>query len=130
FPLPTLEHRAIANGSSDDGTLPRVGAEFTIVSTSSTELSLRAGYFREPAHGTRLQLFLDENPRDRKPDTNVPANAPPFSQAYDTVFDGGRAENHVSFGLGATFSRRISVDLAFDVASTTKLGVLSVFGRF
>jgi long-subunit fatty acid transport protein len=122
-------NRAIASATSDDGTLPRIGAEFALASTSTAELSLRAGYFHEPAHGTKALLYPDLN-KDRKPDNGTPIDAPPFSQAYAATFDGGVAENHYSFGLGATFARRYSVDLAFDIAQSTKVGVLSFFARF
>jgi long-subunit fatty acid transport protein len=122
-------NRAISQGTSDDGTLLRVGAEYTLVAKAGAELALRGGWYREPAHGTKVQLFEDEN-RDRIPDSNTPANAPPITQAYATTFDGGQAENHYSFGLGASFARRFSVDLAFDISKTTKSAVLSAFARF
>ncbi len=122
-------NRAISAGSSDDGTLPRVGAEFTLLAKAGSEVALRAGWYHEPAHGTKVLLYADAN-RDRIPDTNVPVNAAPISQAYQTTFDGGRAENHYSFGLGASFARRFSVDLAFDISKTTKSAVLSAFARF
>jgi len=121
--------RAIGSGSSEDGTLPRVGAEYTLLAKAGAELALRAGWYREPAHGTKVPLFADDD-RNRIPDSGQAVDAPPISEAYATTFDGGRAENHYSFGLGASFARRYSVDLAFDISRTTKSAVLSAFARF
>lgn len=126
---PDNASRAIGEGTSDDGTIPRIGAEYTLVAKAGSELALRGGWYREPPHGTKVPLFADDN-RDRIPDSNTPVDAPPISQAYATTFDGGKAENHFSFGLGASFARRFSVDLAFDISKTTKSGVLSAFARF
>jgi long-chain fatty acid transport protein len=121
--------RAISLGHSDDGTLYRLGAEWTLVAKAGSEVSLRAGWYHEPAHGTKVQLFADDD-RNRIPDTSTPVNAPPISQAYATTFDGGDSENHYSFGLGAALARRFSIDLAFDISKTTKSAVLSAFARF
>src|SRR5262249_55944400 len=82
--------RVVSGGSSDDGTLPRVGAEFNIVATSSTDVNLRAGYYHEPAHGTKVALYSDVSPQDRKPDSGTPKETVPFSEAYRTTFDGGK----------------------------------------
>ncbi len=122
--------RAISRGSSDDGTVPRFGAEYTL-QLSGTEVNIRAGYYREPAHGMRLDLYPDAD-RDRRADNGPPIEVtnPPFSAAYRTSFDGGTVDNHVSFGLGATLLRRFSVDLAFDFGKASKQAVLSAFARF
>lgn len=120
--------RGLANGSSEDGTLYRIGAEYT-VPFQNGEVNLRAGWFREPAHGTKLALY-DDADRNRIPDLTKPVDVPPFSQAYKVSFDGGEKEDHVSFGLGSTISRIFSIDLAFDIAKTTKSGVVSAFFRF
>jgi hypothetical protein len=122
--------RAISRGRSEDGTVPRVGAEYTVALQAGTELNFRAGYFREPSHGTRASLFPDNAPIDRQPDSDTAVDAAPFSQAYDTTFSGGERENHFSVGLGATIARRFSVDVAFDYSKTTKAGVVSALMRF
>ncbi|MEO6323822.1 MAG: hypothetical protein ABIT01_09225 [Thermoanaerobaculia bacterium] len=121
--------RAISGGSSEDGTIPRIGVEYTAPFGSGTEVNFRVGYFREPAHGTKLQLYPDLN-NDRRADPVSPIEFPPISQAYRTAFDGGVAENHVSFGVGASIARHLSIDLAADLSPSTKVVVLSAFYRF
>lgn len=121
--------RAVSGASSDDGTLPRVGIEYTIPFSSGSEVNIRAGYFNEPKHGTRIQLYPDTN-GDRRADPVAPVTLPPVSQAYQTAFNGGESENHVSFGLGASIARHLSIDLAADLAKTTRVFVLSAFYRF
>lgn len=133
-PLPTgcpVEARAVARGEADDGTLPRFGAEYTFTAGSSTEINLRAGYYREPAHGMRLVLYPDAD-RNRRADAApaVEVTNPPLSQAYRTAFDGGTPDDHVSVGLGATFGRTLSLDLAYDVGKASRQFVASAFFRF
>jgi hypothetical protein len=123
-------NRAIGRGESEDGTLPRAGIELALVATPGSEIVLRGGWYHEPAHGTKVPLYADESPRDRVPDSGTPVNAIPITQAYATTFDGGRSENHYSFGFGASFARRYSIDVAFDLSRTTKSAVVSAFARF
>jgi hypothetical protein len=122
--------RSIPQGSSDDGTLPRAGAEYTAEFRSGQQDSFRAGWYREPAHGTRLDLYPDTDV-DRKPDVGSPVDIvdPPLSDAFHTSYDGGEAQNHYSFGLGATFGKAFSLDVAVDVGKTTRQLVLSAFLR-
>lgn len=122
--------RSISQGSSDDGTIPRAGAEYTTEFKSGQQLSFRAGWYREPAHGTSIDLYPDAN-RDRRPDGESPVNIvnPPLSDAFHTSYDGGKAENHFSFGLGATLGKAFSMDIAVDLGDTTRQMVLSAFLR-
>ena len=123
--------RYVSSGTSDDGTLFRAGAEYTLT-FGSTIMNLRAGYYREPAHGMKIQLYPDAD-RDRRPDPgSSPANltSPPYTDAFATSFDGGKAENHVSFGLGVSIARHLSIDVAFDTSPSSQQGVLSAFYRF
>jgi len=129
FPFPTNDQRGITTGTSDDGTLPRVGAEFTFPLPAGSEINLRAGYFHEPAHGTRVRLAADTN-ADRLPDSGAEVTAPGFTDAFSISYNGGQGENHYSGGIGATISRVFSVDVAFDYSKTTKSGVVSAFFRF
>lgn len=128
---PTTQERSVASGSGEDGTVPHVGLEYTFP-TAGVELSLRAGYYREPAHGTRLTLYPDLD-KDGKPDPGSQPSRitdPPVSDAYDVSFDGGGIQNHVAVGVGASIARHLSVDAAFDYSKATKSFVLSAFYRF
>ncbi len=122
--------RTVSKGESDDGTVPRVGAEYTFEFSSGTQLSLRAGWYREPAHGTKVALYPDQD-RNRQPDSGSPAKLvnPPFSDAFATSFNGGEAENHGSFGIGMLIGRHLSLDLAADFGKTSRQIVLSAFFR-
>lgn len=128
---PSTADRSAASGSNEDGTIPHVGLEYTVSSTG-LELAFRAGYYREPAHGTRLTLYPDAN-RDGKADTgSSPSNItdPPLTDAYNVSFDGGQVQNHVSLGVGASVARHLSIDAAYDYSKSTKSFVLSAFYRF
>ncbi len=120
--------RAISKGSSDDGTVPRLGAEYTLEFSSGTQLSLRGGWYREPAHGTKISFYPQAN---RQPASGTPVVLvnPPFSQAFATSFDGGQAESHGSFGVGLVLGRFLAVDVAADLAKTSRQLVVSAFLR-
>jgi hypothetical protein len=122
--------RSISQGSSEDGTLPRAGAEYTAEFRSGQQVSFRAGWYREPAHGTRLDLYPDAN-KDRRPDGGSPVDIvnPPLTEAFHTSYDGGEAQNHYSFGAGATLGKAFSLDIAVDIGKTTRQLVLSAFVR-
>jgi len=123
--------RYVSSGESDDGTLYRAGAEYTFT-LGTTILNLRAGYYREPAHGMKIQLYPDAD-RDRRPDPGSTAanlTSPPYTDAFATSFDGGKAENHISFGVGVSIARHLSIDVAFDTSPSSQQGVLSAFYRF
>jgi hypothetical protein len=55
---------------------------------------------------------------------------PPFSGGVTSVFDGGKAENRYSGGLGLTFGRALSLDAAYDVGQSAQHFAVSLFWRF
>ncbi len=118
----------VAIGTTEDRWIPRVGAEYMFLFSNAT-LALRAGYYREPENNTVLQLY----PGVRGGTVgSSPANVtnPPFTSAFNEGFNAGSAENHISFGLGATFGRNIAFDIAGDFSKTSSSGVASLFFRF
>lgn len=126
------QSRVIPGGRGEDGTVPRAGAEWTLPLKGPVQVALRGGWHRQPAHGMLVDLYPDTD-RDRRPDAGAPPAEivqPPLSDAFRTTYDGGRAEHHVSFGLGLTFGRTLSVDLAADLAESNDSYVLSAFFRF
>ncbi len=118
--------RAVSNATVDDGTVFRAGAEYTFVFASNSRLSIRGGYYYEPAHGMKVDLYPDAN-ADRRADSDTPAevSSPPFTSAYRTLFDGAKAENHVSFGFGYSPSSSWAFDLAGDYSKSSQYFVLS-----
>ncbi len=126
------QNRVIPDGRAEDGTVPRVGAEWTLPLKGSLLVALRGGWHLQPAHGMKVDLYSDAD-RDRKPDPgSAPAEIvqPPLTDAFQTTYDGGKDEDHVSFGLGLTFGRSLSIDLAADLSSSNDAYVLSAFYRF
>lgn len=125
------DKRAISKGETEDGNVFRAGAEYTLLLSSSSRLSLRGGYYREPAHGMTVSLYPDAN-SDRRADSGAPVDvsSPPFSSAYKKLFDGGEAEDHFSFGAGFSPSSSWSIDVAGDVSSSSQYFVLSGFFRW
>jgi hypothetical protein len=80
----------------------------------------------------KVDLYPDAD-RDRRPDAgSVPAeiDQPPLTDAFRTTYDGGEDEDHVSFGLGMTVGRSLSVDLAADLSTSNDAYVVSAFYRF
>ncbi len=125
------ENRAVSKGTASDGTLVRFGAEYALTYSREREIVMRAGYYLEPAHGMKVDLYPDAD-RDRRPDDGPPieVSEPPFSDAYRRTFDGGTAENHFSFGVGVRLGRSFSIDLAADIGKSNQYAVLSAFYRF
>lgn len=126
------QNRVIPAGRADDGTVPRVGLEWTLPWKAAVEVALRGGWHRQPANGMKVDLYPDAD-RDRRPDPGsspVEIVQPPLSDAFRTTYDGGKDENHFSFGLGLTVSRKLSVDLAADLSTSNDSFVLSAFYRF
>lgn len=124
--------RVVPDATAEDVTVPRLGAEWTLPLKGSLQVALRGGWHREPAHGMLVELYPDTD-RDRRPDAgSAPAEIlqPPLTDAFRTTYDGGADEDHVSFGLGLTFGRKLSVDLAADLADSNDAYVLSAFYRF
>ena len=130
-PCPS-QNRVIPDGRSEDGTVPRAGAEWTLPWKGTFQVALRGGWHLQPAHGMLVDLYPDAD-RDRRPDAGSAPEVipqPPLSDAFQTTYDGGEDEHHVSFGLGLTFGRKLSVDLAADLSESNDAFVLSAFYRF
>jgi long-subunit fatty acid transport protein len=135
--LPTVSYSGIAAPPSgdwvgpllaelappDDVIVPRVGVEY-VASTSDILFAFRLGYHREPTRGVTADLKA----RDDVAEYDVAD--PPFSGSVRTVYDGGRPDDRFSGGLGATVSRRVSFDLAFDVGRSSRVLSASLFYRF
>lgn len=126
------QNRVIPDARGEDGTVPRAGAEWTLPFKGALQVALRGGWHRQPAHGMQVDLYPDAD-RDRQPDSgSFPAEIvqPPLSDAFDTTYDGGQDEDHVSFGLGLTLGRKLSIDLAADLSTSNDAYVVSAFYRF
>lgn len=137
-PLPTVSYRGLAGpfpgfpvgpllaglAPPDDVILPRFGVEY-VASSADLLLAFRLGYHREPARGVTADLKATDDAGG-----TWDVDDPPFSQGVRTVYDGGRADDRFSGGLGATVSRRVSFDLAFDLGRTSRILSASLFYRF
>lgn len=108
----------------DDVILPRIGIEY-VATTADLLLAFRLGYHREPARGVTSNLSA----RDAA-GTAYDVDDPPYSESVRTVYDGGKPDDRFSGGLGATISRRVSFDLAFDVGRSSRVLSASLFYRF
>jgi long-subunit fatty acid transport protein len=107
----------------DDVIVPRIGIEY-VATSANVLLAFRLGYHREPARGVTANLLA----RDDAGSYDV--DDPPFSGGVRTVYDGGRPDDRFSGGLGATVSRRVSFDLAFDLGRSSRVLSASLFYRF
>ncbi|MBK9088602.1 MAG: hypothetical protein IPL90_05975 [Holophagales bacterium] len=107
----------------DDVILPRIGIEY-VASTADLLLAFRLGYHREPARGVTANLSAYD------PSGAYDITDPPYSESVRTVYDGGKPDDRFSGGLGATVSRRVSFDLAFDVGRFSRVLSASLFYRF
>lgn len=108
----------------DDVIVPRLGVEY-VATAADLLLAFRLGYHREPARGVTADLkYVDGT------GTAYDLDDPPFSSSVRTVYDGGKADDRFSGGLGATVSRRVSFDLAFDVGRSSRILSASLFYRF
>lgn len=128
-------NRAVVNGETDDVTVIRFGAEYSVLIGSGNVLSFRAGYYRDPAHAMKMRLYPDTD-GDRRADpgaaqVSIP-NPPgfPFDKAYELGFDGGEDEDHFTFGLGAGLGRMVAFDLSADISSQNTSATASFFLRF
>ena len=108
----------------DDVIVPRVGVEY-VASSGDLNLAFRLGYHREPARGVTASLAARDDSG-----TAWDVDDPPFSGGVATVYDGGRPDDRFSGGLGATVSRRVSFDLAFDLGRSSRVLSASLFYRF
>jgi long-subunit fatty acid transport protein len=121
FPVDSL---LVELAPPDDVVVPRVGVEY-VATSADLLLAFRLGYHREPARGVTADLKA----RDAA-GTGYDVDDPPFSGGVRTVYDGGRPDDRFSGGLGATVSRRVSFDLAFDLGRTSRVLSASLFYRF
>lgn len=110
---------------ASDVVVPRVGVEY-VATSGDLLLAFRLGYHREPARGVTADLVATDTPSG----TEFDIVDPPFSGSVRTVYDGGEGDDRFTGGLGATVSRRLSFDLAFDVGRASRVLSASVFYRF
>jgi long-chain fatty acid transport protein len=134
--LPVVSYRGLlSTGYPVDGVLadlspapnvfvPRLGFEY-VTGGPDLRLALRVGYHREPAHGVTANLAA----RDAS-GQSYPITDPPYSDAVAAVFDGGRADDRFTGGLGLTVARALSVDFGFDVGRDSRQVAVSLFYRF
>ncbi len=125
-------NRVIPEARAEDGTVPRAGAEWLLPWKGTLQVALRGGWHRQPAHGMKVDLYPDAD-RDRVPDAGSAAAEivqPPLTDAFRTTYDGGKDEDHISFGLGLTLGRSLSLDVAADLSDSNDAYVLSAFYRF
>lgn len=104
--------------------IPRVGLEY-VASAKGARLAFRVGYHREPAHGSTARLAA----RDAS-GAPFPITDPPYSASVASVFDGGRADDRFTGGLGVTIARALSIDFGFDVGRASRQLAASLFYRF
>jgi len=104
--------------------VPRIGLEY-VAGGNDARLAFRVGYHREPAHGVTASL----NARDGS-GAPFPITDPPYSASVASVFDGGRADDRFTGGLGLTVARSISIDFGFDVGRASRQLAASLFYRF
>jgi hypothetical protein len=104
--------------------IPRLGFEY-VAGGPDLRIAFRVGYHREPAHGVTASLAARDASGQPFPITD-----PPFSESVAAVFDGGRADDRFTGGLGLTVSRALSVDLGFDVGRASRQFAVSLFYRF
>jgi hypothetical protein len=104
--------------------VPRLGFEY-VAGGKDVRVALRVGYHREPAHGVTASLAARDGSGQPYPITD-----PPFSEGVAAVFDGGKADDRFTGGLGLTVSRALSVDFGFDVGRDSQQFAVSLFYRF
>ncbi|MFI5119361.1 MAG: OmpP1/FadL family transporter [Thermoanaerobaculia bacterium] len=104
--------------------VPRLGFEY-VAGGQDVRLAFRVGYHREPARGVKANLAA----RDAS-GTPFPITDPPFSESVAAVFDGGRADDRFTGGLGVTIARSLSIDFGFDVGRASRQLAASLFYRF
>jgi len=104
--------------------IPRIGLEY-VASAKGARLAFRVGYHREPAHGTTARLAAYD-----ASGAPFPITDPPYSASVASVFDGGRADDRFTGGLGVTIARSLSIDFGFDVGRASRQLAASLFYRF
>ncbi|MGZ6971306.1 MAG: hypothetical protein ACXVID_06560, partial [Thermoanaerobaculia bacterium] len=109
---------------SPDVWIPRIGLEY-VASAKGARLAFRVGYHREPAHGVTASLAAKDGSG-----VPFPITDPPYSASVASVFDGGRADDRFTGGLGVTIARSLSLDLGYDVGRASRQLAASLFYRF
>jgi long-chain fatty acid transport protein len=104
--------------------VPRIGLEY-VAGGNEARLAFRVGYHREPAHGATASLAA----RDAS-GVPFPITDPPYSASVAAVFDGGRADDRFTGGLGLTIAKSLSIDFGFDVGRASRQLAASLFYRF
>jgi hypothetical protein len=104
--------------------VPRIGLEY-VAGGDDARLAFRVGYHREPAHGVTARLAARDGSL-----TPFPITDPPYSESVAAVFDGGRADDRFTGGLGVTVARSLSIDFGFDVGHASRQLAASLFYRF
>ena len=104
--------------------VPRLGFEY-VAGSADVRVAFRVGYHREPAHGVTASLAARDASGQAYPITD-----PPYSESVAAVFDGGRADDRFTGGLGLTVFHALSVDLGFDVGRDSRQFAASLFYRF
>jgi len=104
--------------------VPRIGLEY-VAGGNDARLAFRVGYHREPKHGVTASLAA----RDAS-GTAFPVTDPPYSGSVAAVFDGGRADDRFTGGLGVTVARSLSIDFGFDVGRSSRQLAASLFYRY
>ncbi len=104
--------------------VPRIGLEY-VAGGNDGRLAFRVGYHREPAHGVTASLAAKD-----ASGTPFPITDPPFSESVAAVFDGGRADDRFTGGLGVTVARSLSIDFGFDVGRASRQLAASLFYSF
>jgi long-chain fatty acid transport protein len=137
-PLPVVSYRGLVGpfpgffvtdvladvSPAPDAWIPRIGLEY-VAGGNDTRLAFRVGYHREPAHGVTASLAARE-----ASGTPFPITDPPYSESVAAVFDGGRADDRFTGGLGVTVARSLSIDFGFDVGRASRQLAASLFYRF
>jgi hypothetical protein len=104
--------------------IPRIGLEY-VASAKGARLAFRLGYHREPAHGVTASLAARDGSG-----VPFPITDPPYSSSVASVFDGGRADDRFTGGLGVTIARSLSIDVGYDVGRASRQLAASLFYRF
>ncbi len=104
--------------------VPRIGLEY-VAGGNDARLAFRVGYHREPAHGVTARLAARDDSG-----ASFPITDPPYSASVAAVFDGGRADDRFTGGLGVTVARSLSIDFGFDVGRASRQLAASLFYRF
>ncbi|HUP66153.1 MAG TPA: hypothetical protein VM557_12825 [Thermoanaerobaculia bacterium] len=109
----------------DDTVQTHVGAEYFFATPIA--VALRAGWWREPAHGLKYSGPLTCTEEEINEFDRVLCSANRNRQAI--VFDGGRDLDHYTVGVGLAWPK-FQIDAAYDTSKDFKVGSLSAVYRF